>query len=115
MCLGANVARFLVLSMLSNPWMVLPLQVVQGDLLLLSPIQVFVVGVSLATVWASASSYISLTAPEHLKSKAQFLLLLLYHGFGKGLGTILGGLIISSTGDRIISSIFVNQPPPLLI
>jgi len=88
MCLGANVFRFLVLSVLSNPWMVLPLQVIQG--------------VTVATVWASASSYISLTAPEQLKSKAQFLLLVIYNGFGKAFGTIFGGLIISSTGSRAV-------------
>ncbi|KIH54808.1 hypothetical protein ANCDUO_15043 [Ancylostoma duodenale] len=86
-CLGVNVIRFLILSWLDNPWLVLPLQVLQGF--------------ALATVWASASSYISLIAPPHIKSSAQYILQLLYHGIGKGVGSIAGGTVISVLGTRI--------------
>lgn len=54
---------------------------------------------TLATAWATASSYISLIAPEQLKSNAQTLIMLLYHGIGKGFGSIIGGLIIKSYGQ----------------
>ncbi|VDP05616.1 unnamed protein product [Heligmosomoides polygyrus] len=86
-CLGVNVCRFLILSWLDNPWLVVPLQVVQGF--------------ALATVWASASSYISLIAPPHIKSSAQYVLQLLYHGVGKGVGSIVGGIVISVLGTRL--------------
>ncbi|KAJ1350538.1 hypothetical protein KIN20_006343 [Parelaphostrongylus tenuis] len=80
-CLAVNVCRFVILSWLDNPWMVVPLQVLQGF--------------ALATVWASASSYISLITPPHIKSSAQYILQLLYHGIGKGIGSIVGGTIIA--------------------
>nr|CDJ82706.1 Major facilitator superfamily MFS-1 domain containing protein [Haemonchus contortus] len=86
-CLAVNMGRFLILSWLDNPWLTLPLQVLQGF--------------ALATVWASATSYISLIAPAHIKSSAQYILQLLYHGVGKGIGSIVGGAVISVLGTRI--------------
>ncbi|VDD88283.1 unnamed protein product [Enterobius vermicularis] len=91
-CLAANIFRFLIISLLTNPWMVLPLQAIQG--------------VTLATVWAAASSYISLIAPPQLKSTAQTLLAFVYHGIGKGLGSIIGGFIISSFGTRVTLQLY---------
>ncbi|KHN77568.1 Major facilitator superfamily domain-containing protein 6 [Toxocara canis] len=90
--LVANIFRFLIISLLTNPWMVLPLQAVQG--------------VTLATCWASASSYISLIAPPQLKSSAQTLCMLLFHGIGKGFGSIVGGFIIASVGTRMTLQIY---------
>uniref|UniRef100_A0A158PCI4 MFS domain-containing protein n=1 Tax=Angiostrongylus cantonensis TaxID=6313 RepID=A0A158PCI4_ANGCA len=86
-CLGVNVCRFVILSWLDNPWMVVPLQVLQGF--------------ALATAWASASSYISLIAPPHIKSSAQYIIQLLYHGVGKGVGSIVSGTVISVLGTRL--------------
>src|SRR3569623_812494 len=88
-CLGINVIRFLLISWISNPWMILPLQAVQGCVLGLT--------------WSTASSYISLVSPAHLKPTSQYMLLLLYHGIGKGLGTIMGGFIIASIGKISIT------------
>jgi len=87
-CLGANVVRFLLIAWISNPWLILPLQALQGA--------------TLSIVWASASSYVSLVSPSHLKSNTQYILLLLYHGLGKGVGPILGGMIITSSGSRAL-------------
>ncbi|CAI2348949.1 unnamed protein product [Caenorhabditis sp. 36 PRJEB53466] len=86
LCLAVNVFRFLALSVLDNPWMVLPLQVLQGA--------------CLATVWSCASSYISLVAPPHAKQHAQYALQVGYHGLGKGIGSIVGGSVISVIGSR---------------
>uniref|UniRef100_A0A8R1DSN3 MFS_1_like domain-containing protein n=1 Tax=Caenorhabditis japonica TaxID=281687 RepID=A0A8R1DSN3_CAEJA len=86
LCLAVNVFRFLALSVLDNPWMVLPLQVLQGA--------------CLATVWSCASSYISLVAPPHAKQHAQYALQVGYHGLGKGIGSIVGGSVISMIGSR---------------
>ncbi|VDK78125.1 unnamed protein product [Onchocerca ochengi] len=91
-CLLANVIRFFIISLLTNPWMVLPLQALQG--------------LTLATTWASASSYISLIAPSQLKQTAQTFLMLLYHGIGKGFGSIIGGCIIKSAGTRLTFQIY---------
>ncbi|VDM19191.1 unnamed protein product [Wuchereria bancrofti] len=91
-CLLINVIRFFVISLLTNPWMVLPLQILQG--------------LTLATTWASASSYISLIAPSQLKRTAQTVLMLLYHGIGKGFGSIIGGCIIKSLGTRLTFQIY---------
>ncbi|VDN06127.1 unnamed protein product [Thelazia callipaeda] len=91
-CLAANIIRFFIISLLTNPWMVLPLQALQG--------------LTLAATWASASSYISLIAPPQLKTRAQTFLMLLYHGIGKGLGSIVGGFIIKSAGTRLTFQIY---------
>lgn len=85
-CLGANVIRFLLISWLSNPWMVLPLQVLQGCVL--------------ALTWAAATSYVSIVAPPNLKAHSQYILMLGYHGIGRGVGPIIGGMIITSIGTR---------------
>ncbi|KAL3093394.1 hypothetical protein niasHS_005908 [Heterodera schachtii] len=63
MCLGANVFRFLVISWLSNPWLILPLQLLQG--------------IVLSLLWASATSYVSIVSPTHLKGTSQHILALL--------------------------------------
>lgn len=86
LCLAVNFFRFMALSILDNPWMVLPLQILQGA--------------CLATVWSCASSYISLVAPPHAKQHAQYALQVGYHGIGKGLGSIIGGSVISIIGTR---------------
>ncbi|CAO4371425.1 Protein CBG09151 [Caenorhabditis briggsae] len=86
LCLAVNFFRFMALSILDNPWMVLPLQVLQGA--------------CLATVWSCASSYISLVAPPHAKQHAQYALQVGYHGIGKGIGSIVGGSVISVIGSR---------------
>lgn len=90
-CLGANVIRFLIISCLSNPWLILPLQVVQGMVL--------------ATVWATATSYVSLVSPPHLKGTTQQILQILYHGVGRGLGAMVGGVIITNLGARALFAI----------
>lgn len=87
-CLGANVIRFLLIAWLSNPWLILPLQALQGA--------------TLSVVWASATSYVSLVSPAHLKANTQYILALLYNGIGKGVGPILGGLFIKSSGSRAL-------------
>uniref|UniRef100_A0A0N5ATI8 MFS domain-containing protein n=1 Tax=Syphacia muris TaxID=451379 RepID=A0A0N5ATI8_9BILA len=93
-CLAANIFRFLIISLLTNPWMVLPLQAIQG--------------VTLSTAWAAASSYISLIAPAHLKGTAQTILAFVYHGIGKGFGSIVGGIIISSFGSRFTLQLYAG-------
>ncbi|GMT20001.1 hypothetical protein PFISCL1PPCAC_11298, partial [Pristionchus fissidentatus] len=88
MCLLANVVRFLLIATLDNPWMVLPLQIMQG--------------MTLATTWAAATTYITLIAPENIRSSAQGILNFVFNGVGRGLGTIAGGFIINIVGTRAV-------------
>uniref|UniRef100_A0A914MD32 Major facilitator superfamily associated domain-containing protein n=2 Tax=Meloidogyne incognita TaxID=6306 RepID=A0A914MD32_MELIC len=85
-CLGTNVVRFLMLSWLTNPWLVLPLQILQGTVHSIS--------------WAMATSYVSIVSPPHLKGNSQHILTILYHGLGRGVGPIIGGFFIRSYGTR---------------
>ncbi|VDP07781.1 unnamed protein product [Soboliphyme baturini] len=84
----ANLARFLYVSWLEDPWWVLPFEFVQG--------------LTHAAVWAAATSYISLAAPPEYKSSAQGLLQGIHHGFGRGCGALLGGVVISYTGTAVM-------------
>ncbi|KRY91619.1 Major facilitator superfamily domain-containing protein 6 [Trichinella pseudospiralis] len=84
----ANVARFLYISWLRDPWWVLPFEFIQG--------------LTHAAVWAAATSYISLATPPQFKSSAQGLLQGLHHGLGRGCGALFGGLIITYTGTQLM-------------
>uniref|UniRef100_A0AC35TU93 MFS_1_like domain-containing protein n=1 Tax=Rhabditophanes sp. KR3021 TaxID=114890 RepID=A0AC35TU93_9BILA len=90
--LAANTCRFLIISWITNPWMVLPLQIIQGSIN--------------AITWACGSSYVSLVAPPHLKQNCQHFLALLYSGFAKAMGGIIGGFIITYTGTRVMFQLF---------
>uniref|UniRef100_A0A5S6PZH6 MFS domain-containing protein n=1 Tax=Trichuris muris TaxID=70415 RepID=A0A5S6PZH6_TRIMR len=84
----ANVARFLYISWLRDPWWVLPFEFIQG--------------LTHAAVWAAATSYMSLAAPPQYKSSAQGLLQGLHHGLGRGCGALIGGIVITHTGTRMV-------------
>ncbi|XP_028391387.1 major facilitator superfamily domain-containing protein 6-like [Dendronephthya gigantea] len=75
-----NLIRFVFISLLSNPWHVLPLEILQG--------------ITHAAVWASCTSYIGKMAPPEYATSAQGVLQGLYHGLGRGCGAILGGIFI---------------------
>lgn len=75
-----NAVRFIFISLLSNPWHVLPLEILQG--------------ITHAAVWASCTSYIGKTAPPDYATSAQGVLQGLYHGLGRASGAMLGGLLI---------------------
>ncbi|UXI18991.1 mothers against decapentaplegic 4-like [Sarcoptes scabiei] len=89
LCLGlfGNVARFLYISWLDNPWWVLPFELIQG--------------VTHATVWAAACSYIQQNTEVELRSSAQGVMQGIYQGLGRGSGSILGGVIINRFGSRL--------------
>jgi hypothetical protein len=47
-----------------------------------------------------------LAAPANQKSSAQTILLVLYHGIGKGAGSLIGGAIIASIGTVLMFQIY---------
>jgi hypothetical protein len=86
LCLGllCNVLRFLYITVLSNPWWVLPFEFVQG--------------ITHAAVWMACCSYIAHNTPPELRHSAQSVLQLLHHGLGRGLGAIFGGVMVTTMG-----------------
>ncbi|XP_035712170.1 major facilitator superfamily domain-containing protein 6 isoform X2 [Folsomia candida] len=88
LCVGllCNVVRFLYISFLTNPWWVLPLEFVQG--------------ITHATIWAASCSYLTKNTPQDLKLQDQNVLEGLYHGLGRGFGTVIGGILVTSLGTR---------------
>jgi len=86
LCLGliGNVLRFLYISYLTNPWMVLPFELMQG--------------ITHAAVWAASCSYIAHNTPKHLRASAQGVLQGIHHGLGRGCGAIIGGMFVTYYG-----------------
>ncbi|KAI6224344.1 MFS domain-containing protein [Aphelenchoides fujianensis] len=80
-CLGANVIRFLLIAWISNPWLILPLQALQG--------------VTLSVVCLPRFSE-SPEVAQSIHSRAAL------QRRGQGLGPILGGMFISSSGSRAL-------------
>jgi MFS family permease len=86
--LVGNIIRFLFISLLSNPWHVLPLEILQG--------------ITHAAVWASCTSYVGKIAPPEYATSAQGVLQGLYHGLGRGCGAILGGILIHVYNTEVV-------------
>ncbi|XP_013119445.2 major facilitator superfamily domain-containing protein 6 [Stomoxys calcitrans] len=89
LCLGlmGNVVRFLYISYISNPWMVLPFELMQG--------------ITHAAVWAASCSYIAHNTPKHLRSSSQGVLQGIHHGLGRGCGAIIGGMFVTYYGTTV--------------
>jgi MFS family permease len=90
LCLGlaGNVGRFLYIAWVTNPWLVLPFELIQG--------------VTHATVWAACCSYITQAISDsNLKQSTQGILQILHHGLGRGCGAIIGGYFINIFGTRV--------------
>ncbi|CAM1154710.1 MFSD6 (predicted) [Pycnogonum litorale] len=89
LCVGlaGNVARFLYISWLRNPWWVLPFEFIQG--------------ITHAAVWAACCSYITQATPPSLRTSAQGVLQGLHHGLGRGCGAVIGGIFVTYFGTQI--------------
>ncbi|XP_062603556.1 major facilitator superfamily domain-containing protein 6-A-like [Saccostrea cucullata] len=90
--LVGNLARFIYISLLENPWWVLPFEFVQG--------------LTHAAVWAACCSYVTQAIPVGLRSSAQGILQGLHHGLGRGCGAVFGGLMVYGYGSRITFRIY---------
>lgn len=89
LCLGlmGNVVRFLYISYITNPWMVLPFELMQG--------------ITHAAVWAASCSYIAHNTPKHLRGSSQGVLQGIHHGLGRGCGAIIGGMFVTYYGTTV--------------
>ncbi|UJR13741.1 hypothetical protein I4U23_000751 [Adineta vaga] len=82
-----NFVRFVYISIISNPWWVLPFEFIQG--------------LTHAAVWATACSYLSQAAPDNLRISCQGVLQGFHFGFGRGCGALFGGFFASYFGTDI--------------
>lgn len=55
-------------------------------------------GLTHAGVWAAGCSYMTQSIPVNLRPTAQMILQSLHHAFGRGCGTIFGGVLINAYG-----------------
>ena len=88
-CIGlmANFIRFISISHLVNPWLILPLDILQGF--------------AHAGVWAALTSYLGRAAPPGYRAAVQGILQGFYYGLGRAVGAIVGGILSHSLGtDR---------------
>ncbi|XP_077996786.1 major facilitator superfamily domain-containing protein 6-like [Glandiceps talaboti] len=86
LCLGlaSYIIRFIAYAYLSNPWWVLPVEILQG--------------ISFAASWVALTSYMALVVPCDSFATVQGILHGAYWGLGLGVGSIVGGLFIDSYG-----------------
>lgn len=112
LCVGlaCNSARFIYVAWLDNPWWVLPFELIQGKSLLFwfmfaQNYFLYFVGVTHASVWAAACSYIAQNTEPELRVSAQGVMQGVYQGLGRGSGSILGGVIINRFGK---SNLFLS-------
>ncbi|CAF3800809.1 unnamed protein product [Adineta steineri] len=82
-----NFVRFVYISLITNPWWVLPFEFIQG--------------LTHAAVWATACSYLSQAVPENLRISCQGVLQGFHFGFGRGCGALFGGFFASYFGTDI--------------
>eukprot|EP01031_Cornospumella_fuschlensis_P030878 gene30878-37314_t len=80
----AFVLRFTYYAFLSNPWAVLPCEVLHG--------------LTFATMWSVACTYANLISPPECHSTMQALLEGLHWGFGSGMGALVGGFVYDNLG-----------------
>lgn len=86
--LAGNFLRFVYIAWIRNPWLVLPLEILQGF--------------THAAVWATCTSYMGRIAPVGFGTSAQGILQGLHHGLGRGCGAIIGGLLTHRFGTETI-------------
>ena len=111
MGLLGNFIRFVYISIITNPWWVLPFEFIQGtrrsSSFRLSLNSIFLAsGLTHAAVWATACSYLSQTAPETMRLSCQGVLQGFHFGFGRGCGALFGGFFASYFGTDITFRIY---------
>jgi MFS family permease len=85
--LFGNFVRFVYVSLLTEPYWILPFEFIQG--------------VTHALVWATATSFFAQSVPEDLRPTAQGMLQAIHFGLGRGCGAIIGGLLITWFGCKV--------------
>lgn len=102
-CIGlmANLIRFISISYLVNPWLILPLDILQGF--------------SHAGVWAALTSYMGRAAPPGYRAAVQGILQGFYYGLGRAVGAIFGGIVTHSYGTEKTFRLYGYGTMPVLL
>lgn len=79
--------RFLLYSVLSNPWWVLPIELCQG--------------VTYGIFYSTMASYASKVAPPGMASTVQGLVGALHEGIGIASGSLIGGVLMAKLGGSM--------------
>lgn len=87
-----NAIRFVYVSILTEPYWILPFELIQG--------------ITHALVWATATSYFAQAVPEELRSSAQGILQGIHFGLGRGCGALIGGIFVTSFGSKATFAIY---------
>jgi hypothetical protein len=80
----AFVVRFTYYTFLTNPWAVLPCELLHG--------------LTFATMWSVSCTYANMMSPPECHSSMQALLEGLHWGFGSGMGALVGGYAYDQWG-----------------
>lgn len=80
-----NCVRFIYISFITWPWLILPFEFVQG--------------ITHAATWAACCSFIAHNTDAELRPSAQGFLQGVHHGFGRFCGAVFGGFLIKSYGE----------------
>ncbi|XP_794166.4 major facilitator superfamily domain-containing protein 6 [Strongylocentrotus purpuratus] len=78
--------RFAGYSLLHNPWLVLPIELLHG--------------ITYGALWPACTSYINLITPDNMLTSMQSITFGIKCGLGNGVGTLLGGVIYHLYGAR---------------
>ncbi|XP_067001445.2 major facilitator superfamily domain-containing protein 6 isoform X2 [Anabrus simplex] len=84
--------RFILYSVLSNPWWCLPIELFQG--------------ITFGIFYATMASYASIVAPPGTEATVQGLVGALFEGIGVSLGSLLGGTLFGLYGGGVTFRIY---------
>jgi PPP family 3-phenylpropionic acid transporter len=84
LALAALAARLLAYAVISNPWLVLPVQLLHG--------------LSFSALWAAGVAYADRIAPSGLGATAQGLFTGVFMGLGAAVGAFIGGVLYENIG-----------------
>ncbi|XP_017095251.2 major facilitator superfamily domain-containing protein 6 isoform X1 [Drosophila bipectinata] len=84
--------RFILYSMLQNPWYILPIELLNG--------------VTFGIFYATMASYASIVAPPGTEATMQSLVGAIFEGVGVSMGSLIGGLLFESVSARTTFEIF---------
>nr|XP_002736258.2 PREDICTED: major facilitator superfamily domain-containing protein 6-like [Saccoglossus kowalevskii] len=90
--LGCYVVRFLMYALITNPWGLIPAEILQG--------------VSYAAVWASMTTYMAKGVSSDNYATVLGLLHAMYWGLGNGVGNFVGGAMIDDLGAKYTFWVF---------
>ena len=82
----AYAVRFWYYSIITNPWLTIPAELLHG--------------VQFALGWAASTNYVAQLLPPELSSTAQALLASVQWGLGSSTGALLGGALMDEYGGR---------------